>query len=356
MSVFEKRKLIEQNFFQKMFKKLPKKNFIIEVENILFDNESNILSVQLEKINLLKQKYRVNNFSLLYEKDVVFTKYFNYCISNKTLSDDVIDKLKYLCLILNLKEKIIDEKIEQVSKQIYLEKIREVIKDDVVTDEEWNELKRIEKDFHIAEDMANDIYAKEVTNKIQDFVNPLIQKHRVSPDEELKLNSMVKGLRATVTFDGDGIPRGRKYWDAENGELHPIETNINLQKSEVLYYETKIDWYEERSKTTTVSYGGVSAKFKICKGVSFRAGMIAPERYTEEYMKLIDSGTVFFTNKRIIFMGEHANKLIPYTKILSFTPFSDGVEIGKDTGKPPFFRCSDSELMSIYLARLLKEN
>ena len=48
-------------------------------------------------------------------------------------------------------------------------------------------------------------------------------------------------------------------------------------------------------------------------------------------------------------------KQIPYSKILAFTPFADGIEIDKDTGKKPFFKYEDSELMGIYLARLLKD-
>ena len=154
---------------------------------------------------------------------------------------------------------------------------------------------------------------------------------------------------------GDGISRFRKYWDIENAELVPIETPINLQKSESLYFTAKIEWFEERTRTTSVSYGGISTKFKICKGVYLRGGSIAPMRNTEEYLKLIDAGDIYFTNKRIIFMGQHGNKQIPYSKILAFTPFADGIEIDKDTGKKPFFKYEDSELMGIYLARLLKD-
>ena len=54
-------------------------------------------------------------------------------------------------------------------------------------------------------------------------------------------------------------------------------------------------------------------------------------------------------------MGEHGNKLIPYSKIFSFTPFADGIEIDKETGKKPFLKSEDPELMGIYLARLLKD-
>ena len=62
-----------------------------------------------------------------------------------------------------------------------------------------------------------------------------------------------------------------------------------MQKSENLYFSANIEWFEERTRTTTVSYGGISTKFKICKGVYLRGGSIAPMRNTEEYLKLIDN-------------------------------------------------------------------
>ena len=39
MSVYEKKELVAQSFFQKLFKKQPKQNYMIELENKLFENE-----------------------------------------------------------------------------------------------------------------------------------------------------------------------------------------------------------------------------------------------------------------------------------------------------------------------------
>ena len=166
---------------------------------------------------------------------------------------------------------------------------------------------------------------------------------------------MLLGLHINATTSAYGIQKYRKYWDIENGELVPIESPINMQKNEHAYFSAQINWYEERTRTTTISYAGISSKFRICKGLYFKAGTIAPARNAEQYLKLIDKGTVFFTNKRIIFIGEHNNKTIPLSKVLSFTPYTNGIEIEKDTGKKPFFKFDDSELMGIYLARLLRD-
>jgi len=55
-------------------------------------------------------------------------------------------------------------------------------------------------------------------------------------------------------------------------------------------------------------------------------------------------------------MGEKGNKTIPIHKILSFTPYSDGVYIQKDSGKSPFLKFSDdTELFAMILSRLMNE-
>ncbi len=45
MSIYEKKNLMEQSFFQKFFKKQPKQNFIIELENTLYENEDKLLTL-----------------------------------------------------------------------------------------------------------------------------------------------------------------------------------------------------------------------------------------------------------------------------------------------------------------------
>ena len=67
-------------------------------------------------------------------------------------------------------------------------------------------------------------------------------------------------------------------------------------------------------------------------------GSISPSRITSEELTVIDSGTVYVTNKRLIFMGDRKNTNIKLDKILALTPYSDGVGIEKDAGKSPIIR------------------
>lgn len=355
MSVYEKKNLVEQSFFQKLFKKQPKQNFLIELENVLCDYENNLLSLDSGIVNSLKEKYKISPKDYKYEKEFLLNSFISYCLWDEHLSDEEKTQLSYLAKLLNISEEYLKNKITEEGKIIYKKKVQLVISDDRIEDSEKEELDSLEKEFNIPESDSTEILSNEVSSKIQTYVNSLLEKRRISPEEEKKLNEMISGMHVTANFTGDGISRFRKYWDIENAELVPIEAPINLQKSENLYFKAKIEWFEERTRTTTVSYGGISTRFRICKGVYLRGGSIAPMRNTEEYLKLIDNGDIYFTNKRIIFMGQHGNKQIPYSKILAFTPFADGIEIDKDTGKKPFFKYEDSELMGIYLARLLKD-
>lgn len=356
MKIYEKRSVISPSFFQKIFKIVPKINFLIELENLLAENESNILSVSPSDVENLKNKYKVKDGSFKEERQALLEKYLVFCVSDSRLSDDEKKQLSFLCHeVLGLDNDYLSSRISDLGASIYRGKVQSVISDDVLTDSEREKLKTLRAEFNLTDENGKDIYSEECGKKIQAYIDKLVEKRRMSPDEEKTLNDMISGLGINAHFTDAGLSKLRRFWEIESGKLVPIDTPLNLQKNECPYYTSKIRWYEERLRTTSVSYGGLNAKFRICKGVSLRAGNIAPARHSEEYMKLIDSGNVYFTNKRIIFTGTHGNKTIPWSKVLDFTPYADGIEVGKDTGKKPFFKCTDVETMGLFIARLLKD-
>lgn len=355
MGIYYKNELKKQSFLQKLFGKFPKENYIIELQNFLSENEENILAINLQDIENIKTKYKVNAKAVKYELEYLLNKYIDYCLLDKKLSDTEKEELVFLCRILGLDENFLETRIREEGEKIYRNKVQFVISDDELTDSEKAELDTIKNNFNLSEETSNDIYKTEAQKKIQDYVNEIVRNRRISPEEERKLNEMISGLKIKVSFTDNGIQLFRKYWDIENAPLESLDSPIVLQKNENLFYFDNIEWYEERTRTTHVSYAGLTQNIRIMKGMKLKFGDIAPTRYTEEYMKLIDSGKVYFTNKRIIFTGMHGNKILPLSKILYITPFADGIEIGKDTAKKPFFKTNNSELMGIYLTRLLKE-
>lgn len=355
MPIFEIQKIPELSFFSRTFKFYPKENYIIELQNLLANNEQNLLSINLKDIEKLRKKYRINKDDLKGERELLFEKYFSFCLSDKRISDEEKKVLSFLCSILGFGQDYFMDKIIEKGKIIYRNMVKDVVSDDIKTPKEVEELELIKKEFNLSETDVDNIYGDECFKRLKPYLDKIASSRRASPDEEKIINEISKGLNLSLKFSDDAFKKYRLYWDIENSELSPVSSPINLQKNELFYYSTSIKWYEERTHTSYVSYSGLTSKFRIMKGVYWRMGAIAPARHAQIYMKNIDSGNVYLTNKRIIFTGQHMNKTLPLSKILFITPFADGVEIGKDTGRKPFFSCSDPELLGIYILRLLKE-
>ena len=92
------------------------------------------------------------------------------------------------------------------------------------------------------------------------------------------------------------------------------------------------------------------------KGVYYRVGSMGIQKSTAEELQLIDSGRVFITNKRIIFLGNKKNSNIPINKILSINPYSDGVGIEKASGRSPIITVSDdADLLIMILSRVIND-
>ncbi len=85
-------------------------------------------------------------------------------------------------------------------------------------------------------------------------------------------------------------------------------------------------------------------------------GSVGVQRVSEDVWQTIDSGKVYLTNKRLIFMGSKVNKTIRLNKILDINPFKNGIDIQKETGKSPFLEFSNNvDIFSMILVRLMDE-
>lgn len=73
---------------------------------------------------------------------------------------------------------------------------------------------------------------------------------------------------------------------------------------------------------------GVS--FRIMKGVTYHTGGTNVKPIEHTYMENKGVGTLYITNKHIIYQGDTAAQKIPYTKLIGVTPYSDGIEVHRE--------------------------
>jgi len=212
----------------------------------------------------------------------------------------------------------------------------------------------------LPKELADKISADTRTAFIQNYVNNIISDQRLSPDEEKELDAIAKSLDVDIKLNDETRAQLQKlklYWALENLELPGVQTQIVLQKSESCFIIIKnVDWHELRSVRQRNSYSGYSTSFRIAKGFYLRSGSYKPAIHTTDELKLIDSGTLYLTNKRIIFTGIKKNSNVRLDKILNITPYSDGLEIDKETGKSPVLILPErADIFCIILERLLRE-
>lgn len=86
---------------------------------------------------------------------------------------------------------------------------------------------------------------------------------------------------------------------------------------------------EPRSVRKTYGGGG-GPSFRIAKGVYLRTGGFAARSESHEEIKVIDSGTLTLTNRRMIFTGGKRTVNFPLGKIVGMEPYRDGIAINRD--------------------------
>ena len=118
---------------------------------------------------------------------------------------------------------------------------------------------------------------------------------------------------------------------------------FNFQKNEVLIWLFQnVQYYEQRTRRQYAGgYSGVS--LRVAKGVYYRAGGFRGEPINTQVSVHVDTGILAVTDKYIYFGGNVKGFKIAYDKIISFTPYTDGIGVQRDasTARPQSFITED---------------
>lgn len=114
---------------------------------------------------------------------------------------------------------------------------------------------------------------------------------------------------------------------------------LNLQKNEtIIWCFVDVNYFEQREKRVNyvVSQG---FSVKVAKGLYYRVGAFKGEPVITTEQRLLARGYLFLTNKNIYFYSGDKSIRVPYSKIVAYTPYEDGLGIQKDadSAKPMTF-------------------
>jgi hypothetical protein len=118
---------------------------------------------------------------------------------------------------------------------------------------------------------------------------------------------------------------------------------FNFQKHESLVWVfPNVKYYEMKTHREYVG-GSSGASIRIAKGVYYRIGAFKGHPVETEENVYIDSGMLAVTTKNIYFYSSKKTFKVPFSKIVSFTPYADGIGIQRDaaSAKPRVFVTGD---------------
>jgi len=358
-NLYKSQELSKPSFFQRLLNKKPKENAIIEVHN-LFSKSKYIKDITIDNIQEISESYKINLVEEFHtEMETFYTVYLKHCLSDDKLSDEEMSDLLYLKKLLNLNDKAIEKIHKEVAGLIYRENIEKVIADGRINSKEREFLEKLQCDLKLKTNIAKKIYNVTASKHLENYMHLAISDERLSPEEDEEINEISKNLGIETKRDAytkSLLEKYRLFWLIENGNIPEINANIKIQKNEKCYFTCEVNWYELRRVTKRIRYAGPTMRIKIVKGVYWRMGDLAIQPVSEDILTPIDTGTIYLTNKRLIFMGSRKNSTIRLNKIIDFTAYKNGVEIQKETGKSPFLQMDESvDIFAMILGKAIEE-
>jgi len=357
---FHPRNLLRPSLIQRMFRRIPRDNAILELRNALAAT-GRISELQPTIIAEISSKYRVDVCkAFAKELHSIYAEFITYCLRNNHFSQEEADDLFHLQKLIAISDRMHNQIYQEVGTHIYKRRLNEVLADSQVTDEEKKMLESLRHDLELPDSITKKIYSEETTRFLQNKMDMSIKDKMLSPEEENEIHTLAKQLGANIKFDAATratLERCRLMWRIVHGEPPEVRVPINLQRNEVCYFATNVKWHEMRRQRQRIQYAGPTMRLKICKGVYWRMGDLAIRPVTKDVLTLIDEGTAYVTNKRLIFTGRMKNTNIRLNKVLDFTPYRDGVMIEKDSGKSPFLGfASNVDIFTACLARAIQDS
>ena len=167
-----------------------------------------------------------------------------------------------------------------------------------------------------------------------------LKKGLMSPAEQQKVDEYVSTLGLSLinlpaSLQGtqiEALGQSSILSDLQAGRSprYNINAPIILTKGETaLWCYNHVTMYQERVRREYVgSHGGFS--FRVIKGVTYRTGGFRGHPVETSYMENMGLGSLYVTNKNIIFMGQTRSIKVPYSKIIGINPYSDGMEVQRD--------------------------
>ncbi len=133
--------------------------------------------------------------------------------------------------------------------------------------------------------------------------------------------------------------------------LRPVNTPaLVLKKDELCYGQWPAEAYAMH-KMTRYAGGSSGVSVRVARGVYLRNSGFRGAPISTQAMASIGRGTVYLTNTRVLFVGDSTTIEMPFTKIASTEPYSDGMRFNI-ANKSPIVLATGNNWLPLYFHRV----
>ncbi|MDE6330737.1 MAG: hypothetical protein K2L83_08535 [Muribaculaceae bacterium] len=209
-----------------------------------------------------------------------------------------------------------------------------------------NEIMTIRRDAYLSDDLCRELYCQSFDDAIEQYLDDGI----VDATEERTVARFMQftGLsQQTLNANKslEKVVQSKVLQELLNGQVPSPRITISgnfpfmLEKNEhMLWLFRDVTLKMQKVHREMVGRSrGVSVR--VCRGVYYRTGGFRGQPVETTYMEPIGRGCVCLTDKHLYFHCPAKALKIPFSKILSLDPYSNGLGIQKDGAreKPMFF-------------------
>lgn len=187
------------------------------------------------------------------------------------------------------------------------------------------------------------------------LVEKFLDDDLLSQEEEKRAVEFKKYFELTQTdLDKNGaytrVIMSAVLRDLAEGVIPESRVNIQdrlpflFQKSEKpIWCFQNVEYYEQKTRTEYVG-GSHGISVRLAKGLYYRTSSYRGRPVKIEEMKYAGTGSLVITSKHIYFGSDLKKFKIPFRKIISITPYNDGIGLHKEgvSAKPQIFKNVDS--------------
>lgn len=218
--------------------------------------------------------------------------------------------------------------------------VRQALADDELTDQELEEITAAASDLGVPTDYVRRLRNDHFASRVAPLLREIRRTRRFSKEQERRISELCERLRFNPEFDSD-LMICRRLWEIESGgtfDPEPIAAPIRLSRNEVCYHAAESVWAQMKVRKQHRGYVGGSIGFRVAKGVTLRLGRAVPVYDESEELVDLSAGTLYVTNKKLVFAGEKKSTNITFGRLISHDLFQDAIQLNKSSGKPDVFR------------------